>query len=499
MIDKAPLSPEVCQPVKKKTTRVALWINEMSTEYLHAFRDEGIEIVALLQATHPDVPSFSAHDLFYGSPQLSAFEQVTAPAGWIDDASFREYALCVQRVGFFPGGKIMDTQSGGVFPASEIEDWARVHLNRALQLLKGVAADEVWFGFTPHLGVDNMLLLAASRAGMKCLVFEQFRFAPKFSCRCLSAESVSSTDRDQHQWQKWTSGAVPPNLFYMRKNLYLSPLYRNLRLRLCLLIRQLLAADREVLAHRLHLAARRRRWGGMTYLLDVLDSRTRPWALNRRRSQKAFERERKQRENIRALDDLGDFVYFPLQYEPEENVHIHGGRYRNQLDAVVAVHDALPPGWVLALKENPVQTYLHRGLPFLERLRNLDRVCFVRPDMSSQKLLARSRLVATITGTVGYESLLEGKACIHFGRAWYAGLPGAIEFFEGIDLAEVSARAVLKQELDNAFNDMLSGLADGLVHPRFSAIYQDSHSIVELYRQAAHSMSIISKSFRKQN
>ncbi len=472
--------------------RVVLWINEMNSDYLNALRAEGIEVVALLQAVHTELPAFSIHDLFYGSPQLSAFEQETAPATWIDDASYREYALCVQRMGFFPGGNIMDTHSGGMFPASEIEDWARVHLNRALQLLKGVAADEVWFGFTPHLGVDNMLALAASRTGRKCLIFEQIRFAPKFSCRLLGGESASITQSDRYKWEKWTAGAVPPNLFYMRENLQPNPLHRNLKSRMRLLAQQVLAVDGQALVHRLYLAAAKRGWKSVAHLLDMLDSRTRIWAPYRRRSQKAFERERRGRENVRSLDALGDFVYFPLQYEPEENVHVLGDRYRNQLDAVVAIHDALPAGWVLALKENPVQTYLHRGRPFLERLRNLDRVRFVCPDMSSQALLARSRLVATITGTAGYESLLAGKACVYFGRAWYAGLPGAIRFFDGIDLAEISTQSVAKQDLDTAVNTLLSGMADGLIHPRYAGIFKDSHSIAALYRQAARSMSIIS-------
>ena len=498
MIDKAPAtepaSGEIRSSARRSGTRVVMWINEMNLEYFQALSAEGIEIVALVQASYPGVPSFSVHDFFYGSQWFTRFSSVKAPAKWIDDACYREYALCVQRMGFFPCGDIMDTLGGGGFPASEVEDWARVHLNRALQLLEGVDADEVWFGFTPHLGVDRMLALAASKTGRKCLVFEQIRFAPKFSCRLLGSASIAAVISESHNWIKWKEGAVAPNLYHLRNNLNPNPLYRNLRARLHVFARQLLAVDGAGLVHRLYLAARKRGWWRVTHLLDLLDPRTRIWASYRRRSQKVFERERKRREAITSLDDLEDFVYFPLQYEPEENVHVLGGDYRNQLDAVVATHEALPAGWTLVIKENPLQTHLHRGRPFLERLRNLDKLRFVHPDTSSQELVLRSRLVATITGTAGYESLLVGKPCIYFGRPWYAGLSGAVRFHEGMDIAEVSAKTITRGELDSSINDFLSGLADGLVHPRYAAIYESNHNVADLYRQGARSMSIISKS-----
>ena len=85
-----------------------------------------------------------------------------------------------------------------------------------------------------------------------------------------------------------------------------------------------------------------------------------------------------------------------------------------------------------------------------------------------------------------------GQSSLAALRAWYAGLPGAIRFFDGIDLAEISTQSVAKQDLDTAVNTLLSGMADGLIHPRYAGIFKDSHSIAALYRQAARSMSIIS-------
>lgn len=128
--------------------RVVLWIAPINAAYLDALRQEGIEVVAALhndglrivpplQDSRPDICWFTVHDLFHGNRRLSGPGQAQAPAAWIDDASFRQYALCMQRVGFHPGSEVMEALSGGIAAASDIEDWARLHLNHGLAHRRG--------------------------------------------------------------------------------------------------------------------------------------------------------------------------------------------------------------------------------------------------------------------------------------------------------------------------------------------------------------------------
>ena len=484
--------PQLSKQIVPRVRRIALWLNELNDDYLQAFRSEGVEIVALLQATHPQVSSFTVHDLFYGNDQLSQFAKIVAPADWIDNDSYRQYALCVHRMGFFPGSTTMDTHSGGIYPASELEDWARVHLNHALRLLEGTGADEVWFGFTPHLGVDNMLALAALKTGRKCLVFQQSRSAPKFTCRQLGAPS--SHQFRELGWKPWEQGATPPNLFYMRDNLNPNRWHGDLAPRLRLFFQQLRAFDRAGVSQRMHYAASRRGWWWLCYLLELTDARTRGWAWQRKYSRKQYAREREDRDGIRDLATLGKFVYFPLQYEPEENVHVLGDNYRNQLDAVIALHQALPEGWSLAIKENPMQTWQHRGVPYHLRLRDLDRVKFIHSSTPSLALINAACLVATITGTAGYEALLAGKPCVYFGNPWYKGLPGTVQFVEGIDLSLCATTEIEQDALDQGVNALFSGMADGLIHPRYANIHAAHHHLPDLYREAVRSMLRISAS-----
>ncbi len=469
--------------------RIALWIDELDERFLDALRLEGVEVVAVFQAPHSSVPSFSIHDLFFGSRALSELPQVTAPVGWIDDSSFRLYARCAQRVGFYPGSRFAETSSGGIMLGSDVEDWARVHLDRSLQVLEGLKVDEVWFSFHPHLGVDNMLALAAIRTGRKCLVFTQIRFAPKFSWKQIGAVKVR--EQMPQPWKPWENGAVQPNLFYMRSERGYE-WNRDLRRRIWSVVRRVATLDFSALSFRLYQSAQDRENWAMMSLLEHLDPRTRPWAPLRSASRRRFDINKTKRKRFHPAEGSGNYVYFPLHLEPEENVHVLGGAFTNQLDAVVAMHESLPPGWMLVLKENPIQTHLHRGVPFDERVATLPNVRFAFGAFSTHELIRQARLVATITGTAGYESLLAGKPCVYFGDAWYSDLPGATGYYEGIDLVALAETRVEPEELDDGLRKALTKLPDGLAHPRYAQIYADDEEISMLYREAARSMVVVS-------
>ena len=487
--------------------RVVLWITPADADYLQALDREGIEVVAALhndglriepplQAAFPQILWFTIHDLFHGHAPWAVAGTDHAPAGWIDDASFRQYALCVQRLGFFPCSPVMDVVSGGSIAPSDLEDWARVHLDAALRLLESVSADEVWFDVPPHIGVDNMLALAANRSGRTCLVFEQIRFAPKFRCRRITGAGGDGGEVTSGlAWKPWIGGTAPPDLSYMRENVG-RPWNEGVPERAGFLLRALAGGDWSALSARACLAARKRRWWWLMRLLEQFDPDTRLWASARWQQRRRHDRESRRRERVRSPEDLGNFVYFPLHLEPEANVHVTGGRYRNQLDAVVDLHRALPEGWSIALKENPKQTWMHRGPPFLARLAELPRVHFVDDAISSARLIAKARLVATITGTAGYETLLAGKSCLHFGEPWYAGLPGAIRFEPGLDLEDLSGQVVSREALDQGVNAMLGELGDGLVHPRFAATFHRDYNVAGLFAEAARSMALISAALR---
>jgi len=120
------------------------------------------------------------------------------------------------------------------------------------------------------------------------------------------------------------------------------------------------------------------------------------------------------------------FVYFPLHLQPEATTNPMGGVFVDQYLALETLVRALPAGWKVVVKENPVQKFAKRDYGFYEHLGAMDAVHLVSRDTSTFDLIERCEAVATITGTAGWEALFSARPAIVFGRAFYRDAPGVI-------------------------------------------------------------------------
>jgi hypothetical protein len=129
------------------------------------------------------------------------------------------------------------------------------------------------------------------------------------------------------------------------------------------------------------------------------------------------------------------FVYFPLHLQPEATTSPMGGVFVDQYLAVEMLARALPSGWALVIKENPVQRFAKRDLGFYQRLGRMRDVHLVSRSANTFELTERCRAVATITGTAGWEALFLQKPAVVFGNAFYRGAPGTANVDDPRELA----------------------------------------------------------------
>lgn len=135
---------------------------------------------------------------------------------------------------------------------------------------------------------------------------------------------------------------------------------------------------------------------------------------------------RLRRATAASMADLPQkFVYFPLHLQPEMVTDILGGRYRNQLLALLRLRELVPDEIPIVVKENPKQNGLMRSPLFWERLSTIPNLVMVEDRTSSIELVRRAFLTATVTGTAGWEALCSGQMALAFGYAFWRELPGA--------------------------------------------------------------------------
>lgn len=117
-----------------------------------------------------------------------------------------------------------------------------------------------------------------------------------------------------------------------------------------------------------------------------------------------------------------DFVFFPLQHEPEASTMFYAPFYNDQLWIIKQIANSLPLHYKLYVKEHPAM-FGYRPRRYYKELKKIPNVRLIKPTITSFDLIKNSKLVTAITGTAGWEATLLKKPVITFGNAFYNTLP----------------------------------------------------------------------------
>lgn len=170
------------------------------------------------------------------------------------------------------------------------------------------------------------------------------------------------------------------------------------------------------------------------------------------------------------VDLDGDFVYFPLQFQPEMTTSALGGRYRDQAYAIERLAELLPDGVRILVKENPKQGAYMRGPLFFHRLKRIPCVTILPSWADTHALTAASKFVAATTGTVGWEAIRTGKPALVFGKAWYRKLHGVVEFREDLTYEEVADLTIDHTQLEKSAGALIQSSHEGVVDRHYTKI-----------------------------
>ena len=146
--------------------------------------------------------------------------------------------------------------------------------------------------------------------------------------------------------------------------------------------------------------------------------------------------------SISNFDMSCKFVYFALHLQPEMTTDTLGGRFYDQCLAIKLLRQILPEDWVIAVKENPKQTWYMRSPEFFKRLETIPNVVLLDKSINTYDLIKNSQFVATISGTVGWEAITGGKHALVFGVAWYRQFPGVTTYSKDITLRDILEKRI---------------------------------------------------------
>ena len=119
------------------------------------------------------------------------------------------------------------------------------------------------------------------------------------------------------------------------------------------------------------------------------------------------------------------YILFLGGYQPEVLSNLISGHDEIIKNVIERVSAFLPKDWKILYKEHPNifkpgdKGALWRNEDFYNNLLSIDNLQLVDYEMNTYELLDRSEAVATISGSIGIESIIRGKPAIVFGQSWY--------------------------------------------------------------------------------
>lgn len=110
-----------------------------------------------------------------------------------------------------------------------------------------------------------------------------------------------------------------------------------------------------------------------------------------------------------------------MRYQPELTTTPLGNESSDQFYVLRALSRSLPKGYKLVVKEHPSQfsrvLFGEQGryVGCWELVLRLNNIVLADLSVSSISLIQNASAVVTITGTAGWEAMVNGKPCLHFG------------------------------------------------------------------------------------
>lgn len=167
--------------------------------------------------------------------------------------------------------------------------------------------------------------------------------------------------------------------------------------------------------------------------------------------------------HISEIPDLAEgqkYIFLGLHMQPEKTTLPMAGEYDHQLTIIRTLVASLPAGWKLYVKEHPNQfnprkiiNANFRDSYFYRIVSEFPEVVWVDLSVPSRDLIQKAQMVATATGTLGWEAMLSGKTVLFFGEPYYSGCRAAFRIQsvnackQAIEKGKATSAQEVKKEL----------------------------------------------------
>jgi hypothetical protein len=119
------------------------------------------------------------------------------------------------------------------------------------------------------------------------------------------------------------------------------------------------------------------------------------------------------------------YLFFAPNYQPESTTLASAPVWSDMLAIIRMLSASLPAGFQLVIKDHPMIGG-YRPVSFYKAVLELPNTVLLQESFSTRRVIEKSAMVSTLSGTVGFQALMFGKPLLLFGRVYYDCVDGIL-------------------------------------------------------------------------
>ena len=311
---------------------------------------------------------------------------------------------------------VLEDKSGSEFTNEQRTIFFQENLRFFYNLLKNLKPDIIIFWDLPHTSENFILYKLGKKLGIKILIKHDIKLLKRsFFSNDLLVSKIPKLDKKEKIGQEQNDIVEDLKKFHLPKHIknYVSKV-KNLELKHFFNFKESEIAIRKNNKIKSYFS----NFGYQIFRIFIMFKNYQTYSIYRSLCKKNLEVDKKT-------------VTFFSNFQPEGVSNIWAPIFTNQEIALQMLSDGLPTGWKIVYKEYPKslvhptgRIYYTRHKEYFERLSKIKNLYFIDDRFKNEDLINNSGAVATVNGTVGWESLNHNKKILIFGDIWYKNCPG---------------------------------------------------------------------------
>jgi hypothetical protein len=167
----------------------------------------------------------------------------------------------------------------------------------------------------------------------------------------------------------------------------------------------------------------------------------------------------------KKFDLNNEFVFFAMHNQPEKTTNPEGQEYDNQLNALKYLRKILDKKIKIFVKEHPkqlspftgdVRQLYSRSEEDYDLINQIENCDLLNIDIDTKTIIKNSKLNATITGTLAWESVLQNIPSVTFANTWHSGCKSTPVINGNLEIATKQINELIKKNKTEINDDVLN-------------------------------------------